>query len=212
MLKKPKSWSLAASTIMIVILMISHSTHAGDNAQSFRQQNGLLTYAPPAWFLEGYFIARERNPGYVFGPVQNFVQAMGNTTTWLIEDLELKRLERISSDGTTPEYSLYLEAVSAERTEYWVFVVLPHETAEEWFAARRAYHGRKAEGYYGKTQNMLERALSQGLKIKAEIRFFIEKGNISLEAPEEIIMNRYKFKPVFDLSMGRRLGHATKTD
>ncbi|MGD8649924.1 MAG: hypothetical protein PVJ77_25540, partial [Desulfobacterales bacterium] len=61
MLKKPKSWSLAASTIMIVILMISHSTHAGDNAQSFRQQNGLLTYAPPAWFLEGYFIARERN-------------------------------------------------------------------------------------------------------------------------------------------------------
>ena len=196
----------------MTILMITPTTNAGDNAQSFRQQNGLLTYAPPAWFLEGYFIARERNPGYVFGPVQNFVQAMGNTTTWLIEDLELKRLERISSDGTTPEYSLYLEAVSAERTEYWVFVVLPHETAEEWFAARRAYHGRKAEGYYGKTQYMLERALSHGLKIKAEIRFFIEKGNISLEAPEEIIMNRYKFKPVFDLSTGRWLGSAAKTN
>jgi hypothetical protein len=212
MLKSLKSWSMSASIIMMTILMITPTANAGDNAQSFRQQNGLLTYAPPAWFLEGYFIAQERNPGYVFGPVQNFVQAMGNTTTWLIEDLELKRLERISSDGTTPEYSLYLEAVSAERTEYWVFVVLPHETAEEWFAARRAYHGRKAEGYYGKTQSMLERAFSQRLKIKAEIRFFIEKGNISLESPEDVILNRFKFQPVFDLSTGHWLDPTSETN
>ena len=212
MLKRLTSWSLAASIVMMASLMTTPMTNAGNSAQSFRQQNGLLTYAPPAWFLEGYFIARERNPAYVFGTVRNFVQAMGSKTTWLIEDLELKRLERASSDGTTPEYSLFLEAVSPERTEYWIFVVLPHESAREWFAARRAYHGRKAEGYYGKTQTMLERALNQGLKIKAEIRFFIEKGNISLEAPEEIIMNRYKFKPVFDLNTGRWLGSAAKTN
>jgi hypothetical protein len=205
MLKRLKSWSLAASIIMMAILMITPTTNAGDSVKSFRQQNGLVTYAPPAWFLEGYFIARERSPGYVFGPVQNFVQAMGNATTWLIEDLELKRLEQASADGMIPEYSLYLETVSPERTEYWIFVVLPHESAGEWFAARRAYHGRKAEGYYGKTQSMLERALSQGIKIKAEIRFFIEKGNISLESPEDIILNRYKFQPVFDLSKGRWL-------
>ncbi len=209
-MKRLKSWSLAATIITMASLMITPSINAEDSAQSFRQQNGLLPYAPPTWFLEGYFIARERNPGYVFGPVQNFVSMMGSKTTWLIEDLELKRLER--ADETTPEYSLFLEAVSPEHTEYWVFVILPHESAKEWFAARRAYHGRKAEGYYGKTQSMLERALSQGLKIKAEIRFFIEKGNISLEAPEEIIMNRYKFKPVFDLSTGRWLGSAAKTD
>ena len=212
MLKKLKRRSLSASIIMMASLMITPMADAGDSAQSFRQQNGLLAYAPPAWFLEGYFIARERNPGYVFGPVRNFVQAMGNKTTWLIEDLELKRLERASADGTTPEYSLFLEAVSPERTEYWVFVILPHESAEEWFAARRAYHGRKAEGYYGKTQSMLERALDQGLKIKAEIRFFIEKGNISIESPEDIILNRYKLKPVFDLSTGRRLGSAGETN
>jgi hypothetical protein len=59
---------------------------------------------------------------------------------------------------------------------------------------------------------MLERALSQGLKIRAEIRFFIEKGNISLEAHEDIIIDRYKFKPVFDLSKGRWLGSAAKTN
>jgi hypothetical protein len=197
---------------MLAGQMTTPPTNAGNSAQSFRQQNGLLTYAPPAWFLEGYFIARERNPGYVFGTVQNFVQALGHKTTWLIEDLELKRLEQASADGTTPEYSLFLEAVSPERTAYWVFVTLPHESAEEWFAARRAYHGRKAEGFYGKTQTRLERALGQGLKIKAEIRFFIEKGKISLESPEDIILNKYKFQPIFDLSTGRRLGSAAETN
>ena len=182
----------------------------GESAQEFRKQNGLLEYAPPAWFLEGYFIARERNPGYVFGPVHDFVRAVGGKTAWLIEDLELERLERASADGKNPEYYLYLEAVSPERTEYWVFVVLPHESAQAWFDARRAYHGRKAAGYYGKTQGELERALGQGLKIKAELRFLIEKGNISIQFPEDAIMSRYKFQPVFDLSAGRWLGSAAK--
>jgi hypothetical protein len=212
MLKRVKSWSLAATIIIMASLLINPSTNAEDFAQSFRQQNGLLPYEPPTWFLGGYFIARERNPGYVFGPVQDFVRAMGSKTTWLIEDMELKRLERASTDGATPEYSLFLETVSPEHTEYWVFVVLPHENAGQWFAARRAYHGRKAEGYYGKTQTMIERAFEQGLKIKAEIRFFIEKGNVSLESPEEIILNKYKFQPVFELSTGRRLGSAAKTN
>ena len=205
MLKSLIKWFLEASIIMLAGLMITTTTYAGDSAQSFRKQNGLLTDDPPAWFLEGNFIARERNPGYVFGTVQNFVQAMGDKTTWFIEDLELKRLEQALADGTTPEYSLFLEAVSPERTEYWVFVTLPHESAGEWFAARHAYHGRKAEGYYGKTQTMLKRAISQGLKIKAEIRFFIEKGKISIESPEDIILNKYKFQPIFDLSTGRSL-------
>ena len=212
MLKRIKSWSLAATLIIMASLLINPSTNAEDSAQSFRQQNGLLSYDPPTWFLEGYFFARERNPGYVFGPVHNFVSAIVGKTTWLIEDMELKRLERATTEGTNPEYSLFLEAVSPERTEYWVFVVLPHESAGEWFAARRAYHGRKAEGYYGKTQTMLERALGHGLKIKAEIRFFIDKGKISLESPEDIIMKKYKFQPIFDLSTGRRLGSAAKTN
>ena len=95
---------------------------------------------------------------------------------------------------------MFLEAVSPESTEYWVFVVLPHENAQAWFDARRAFHGRKAEDYYGETQKELERALSQGLKIKAELRFLIERGDISLQVPEDVIMNRYKFQPVFDLS------------
>jgi hypothetical protein len=129
----------------------------------------------------------------------------------LIEDLELKRVELASVEGKNPEYSLYLEAVSPQRTQYWIFVVLPYESAQAWFDARRAYHGRKAEGYYGKTQSELEHALGQGIKIKAELRFLIEKGDLSLQSPEDAIMNRYKFQPVFDLNSGRWLGSAAKT-
>jgi hypothetical protein len=140
--------------------------------------------------------------------VQDFVRAVGGKTTWLIEDVELKRVEQASTEGDNPEYSLFLEVVLPETTEYWVFVVLPHESGQAWFDARRAYHGRKAEDYYGKTQGELETALSQGFKIKAELRFLIEKGDTCLQAPEGLIMSRYKFQPVFDLSGGRRLGSA----
>ena len=199
------------SMLMLISLMMTPLVVAAESSKTFREKNGLLAYAPPVWFLQGYFIAREKNPGYIFGTVQDFVKTLGGSTTWLIEDLELKRIEGASAEGKNPEYSLYLEAVSPERTEYWVFVVLPHESAQAWFDARRAYHGRKAEGYYGKTRSELERALSQGLKIKAELRFFIEKGDLRLEPPEDVIMNRYKFQPVFDLGAGRWLGSGTKT-
>jgi len=202
---------LTAAIILLASLVITPAAVIGETAQTFRQQNGLLAYAPPAWFLQGYFIARERNPAYVFGPVQDFVRAVGGKTTWLIEDLELKRVEGASIEGESPEYSLFLETVSPERTEYWVFVVLPHESAQAWFDARRAYHGRKAEGYYGKTQSELETAFSQGIKIKGELRFLIEKGDACLQAAEDLIMSRYKFQPVFDLNAGRRLDSAAKT-
>ena len=200
-----KRLCLAASMLVVASLILTAAGISAESSQAFRQENGLVAYAPPDWFLEGYFMACERNPSFVFGPVQNFVQAIGGTTTWLIEDLELKRLERASLDGNTPEYSLFLEVVSPERTEYWVFVLLPYEDAQAWFDARRAYHGRKAADYYGKTQGELERALSRGLKIKAEVRFLIEKGDISLQLPEDAIMSRYKFHP------GRWLDQAAKT-
>jgi hypothetical protein len=66
-------------------------------------------------------------------------------------------------------------------------------------------------GYYGKTQSEIERALSQGLKINAELRFLIEKGDTSLQVPEDVIMSRYNVKPIFNLSAGRRIGPTSTT-
>ena len=118
-----KKWCLVASMIMAANLMITAAEVSAESPRTFRQENGLQVYAPPAWFLKGSFIAREKNPGYVFGPVQRFVDTLGGTTTWLIEDMELERLEAASADRQKIEYSLFLEAVSSDRTVYWVFVV-----------------------------------------------------------------------------------------
>ena len=207
-----KRWRLVVSVFMAASLVITASVVLAESARAFRQKNGLQPYAPPEWFLKGSFIACEKNPGYVFGTVQDFVKALAGKTTWLIEDMELERLEAASKDGKKIEYSLFLEAALPDRTEYWVFVVLPYESAQAWYDARRAYHGRKAEEYYGKTRSELESALSQGLNINAELRFWIENGETSLQAPEEVIMSRYKFQPVFDLGTGRRLSPAAKTE
>ncbi len=199
-----------AFLLMLAGLMMAPATAGAASVEAFRQQNGLLSHNPPAWFLEGGFIAREKNPNYVFGPVQDFVAALSGKTTWLIEDLELERLEQAAKEGKRPEYSLFLEAVTSDRVQYWVFVVLPHENAQAWFDARRAFHGRKASGYYGETHKQLERALRQGLKIRAELRFLIEKGATSLQEPEDVIIGKYKIRPIFDLGAGRRMDPAAK--
>jgi hypothetical protein len=206
-----KRWFPAVSAFMVASLVMTAPAVSGESSLAFRQKNGLQAYVPPEWFLKGYFIACEKNPAYLFGPVQDFIGALGGTTTWLIEDMELERLEAASADGKKIEYSMFLEAVSPDRTEYWVFVVLPYESAQAWYDARRAYHGGKTEEYYGKTRSELERALSQGLNINAELRFWIENGETSLQAPEGVIMSRLKFQPVFDLGTGRRLGPAART-
>jgi len=207
-----KRWYLVASVFMVASLVIAAPVVSADSFRAFRQKNGLQAYVPPEWFLKGYFIASEKNPGYVFGSVHEFAGALGGTTTWLIEDMELERLEAASADGKKLEYSLFLEVVSPDRTEYWVFVLLPYESAQAWYDAKRAFHGGKAKQYYGKTRSELERALSQGLNINAELRFWIENGETSLQTPEDVIMSRYKFQPVFNLGTGRQTDPAARTE
>ena len=140
-----KRWCLVTSVFMVASLVITAPAVSADSFRDFRKKNGLQAHVPPEWFLKGYFIASEKNPGYVFGSVQEFAGGLGGTTTWLIEDMELERLKAASADGKNVEYSLFLEAVSPDRTEYWVFVLLPYESAQAWYDAKRAFHGRKAE-------------------------------------------------------------------
>ncbi len=198
---KLKRWCL----ISLMVLAASLPAGAMETARDFRQQNGLQAYEPPDWFLKGHFIAREKKPVYVFGTVKDFVRSLGSSPSWLIEDLELERLTKASAAGKKVEYTLYLETVSPAGLQYWIFVVMPHDNAQAWFDARRAFHGSKAHDYYGRTREELENALRQGLDIKAELRFLIENGEVSLQAPEDLIRSRHRFQPVFDLHSGRRL-------
>jgi len=208
----PKRCCCFVVLIMLASALITVQVSKAESQPTFREENGLQTYNPPEWFLKGYFIAREKNPGYLFGPVQDFVGTLGGKTTWLIEDVELERLQSASANGKKLEYSLFLEVVGPDKTTYWGFVALPHESAQAWYDARRAYHGRKAQQYYGKTRSELERALSQGFNVTGELRFWIKNGKASLQAPEEVIMDKFGYQPVFDLSAGRRPVASSKTE
>jgi len=201
-----------AILIMLASVLISAHVSKAESKMTFREENGLQIYNPPEWFLKGYFIAREKNPSVLFGPVQDFVGSLGGKGTWLIEDFELERIQRASADGKKTEYSFFFEVVGKDKTTYWGFVALPYESAQAWYDARRAYHGRKAQQHYGETRDELERALSQGFNVTAELRFWIENGKANLQSPEDVIMDKFGCKPVFDLSAGHRPVSSSKTD
>lgn len=198
-----KRWFWVVTVSMMTSLAVTVHVSSAQTARSFRQENGLQPYAPPEWFLKGYFTAREKDPGYLFGPVENFVGLFGGKTAWLIEDMELERIETAERKGKKIEYSLFLEVATPDQTVYWVFVVLPYESAEAWYNGKRSFHGRKAVAYYGKTRDEIAHALALGFKMSAELRFLIENGEISPQVPENVIFHRYKFRPICDLHTGR---------
>ena len=203
----PKRWCWIVTAFVLTGLVTTAQVVSAESQGTFREENGLVGYTPPQWFLEGYFVAREKNPNYIFGPVGQFLKTLGCAPTWLIEDTELKRIETASKDGQKIEYSIFLETVSKDQTTYWVFVVFPFQSTQMWYAARRAYHGRKADVYYGKTKDELERASTKGFKVKGELRFRIENNEINCQDPEAVIMGQYNCKPILDLATGRKLDH-----
>ena len=184
-------------------VMGSHGASA-EETKNFRQENGLQVYEPPEWFLNGYFLAREKDPDCLFGTVENFAKSLDGRTTWLIEDMELSRVQKAQKDNRHIEYSLFLEEASPAQTVYWVFVVLPYESAEDWYGGRRAYRGRKAETYYGKTRDELKDVFARGYKITGELRFLIERGELSAQIPEEAILKKTNCRPVLNLHTGRK--------
>ncbi|MBI5523391.1 MAG: hypothetical protein HY910_12245 [Desulfarculus sp.] len=190
---------------LVLVLMLGLHPTAGLASPDFRQQNDLVDFAPPAWFLEGHFVAREVGPHYLFGSVADFVKSLNCPTAWLIEDAEAARQERLAKEGKNFEYTIYLEAAGPAGPVYWVFVVLPHKNAQEWFEERRSYHRSKAKAYYGQTQSGLERAMAEGLTVAGELRFLVEDGQVSLKVPEEVLMQGAKFPARYDLRDGKRL-------
>lgn len=172
-------------------------------AESFREQNGLKPCQTPAWFLAGNFLAREKAPRYLFGKVGDFVKALPGKTAWLMEEGESKRVKAL---GEAPgEFTLYLEQADQGQTRYWVFVAMPHQNSQQWFDARRKFHGGKALPYYGKTADQMQNAFDAGLKPQGELRFIVEKGNLLLQAPEEVLLGRKVCRPVWDLAQGKAL-------
>ncbi|MBI4797912.1 MAG: hypothetical protein HY794_04075 [Desulfarculus sp.] len=196
--------TLPLAALVLVLMLGLHPT-AGLASPDFRQQNDLVAFTPPAWFLDGHFVAREVGPRYLFGSVADFVKSLNCPTAWLIEQDEQQRQERLAGQGKNFEYTVYLEAAGPAGPVYWVFVVLPHKNAQEWFDERWSYHKSKAKAYYGQTQSGLEKALAQGLTVGGELRFLVEDGQPSLKVPEDVLMQGGGFPARYDLQDGKPL-------
>jgi hypothetical protein len=199
-----KARNLIVSLLVLVLLAAGGGAAAA--GQDFRQDNDLVPYQPPAWFLSGHFVAREVGPRYLFGTVADFAGSLGHPTTWLIESAEQARVEKAAA---LPEFSLYLEEAAPGGKVYWMFVVMPHQDPQQWFRERWDYHKSKAEGYYGKTLEGLKTAFAQGLAVRSELRFRVEGGQAQVEPPEETILAQGRLKPVFELREGRPLSGAS---
>lgn len=201
----PKLSPLVHLAVFCCLLLATTTAGAGPAGSSFREQNDLLPFTPPDRFLAGHFVAREVQPRYLFGSVAEFAASLGQSATWLIETAEQERQERLAREGKQFEYTIYLEAPGPQGPRYWVFVVLPHQSAREWFEERWSYHKSKTKEFYGQTQSGLERAMADGFVISGELRFLVEDGQPSLQVPEEMLLREHKFSPRYDLGEGKRL-------
>lgn len=201
----PKPVLLAPLVLFCALLTAGALAGSAQTSPDFRQQNDLVAFTPPAWFLAGHFVAREVGPRYLFGSVDDFVKSLNRPTAWLIEREEAQRQERLAGEGKNFEYTVYLEASGQASAVYWVFVVLPHKNAQEWFEERWSYHKSKAKAYYGQTQSGLEGAMAQGLTIGGELRFLVENGQVSLQVPEEVLVQGGRFPAKYDLQEGKQL-------
>jgi hypothetical protein len=179
---------------------------AGAKAAEVRQQNGLLPFEPGKAFLDGDFLAQEKDPGFVFGSVAAFVASRSCPTAWLIEEGEKARLASVNLGADPVEYTLYLEEDCPAAARAYAFVVQSSQDAKQWLAWRKNFHKSKADGYYGETLARLEKAASQGVTPAAELRFVLTDGELGLTPPEDFLIKTLKFAPKFDLKTGQPTG------
>lgn len=193
---------------LIAIACSAPARAAGPSSKALelRRANELSLFTPPPAFLDGYFLADEMEPSYLFGTVKAFASSLKNPTAWLIEESEKTRLEKSGKDAPPPEYTLYLEEDCPDGVVYYVFVDFSAMTAKQWIDWRRQFHKNKAEGEYGATRDRLEKAAAEGMKAGGELRFVMRNGELTGgKTPEAVLSQDLAFPPVYDLKLGEKL-------
>lgn len=179
---------------------------ASPKALELRQANELSPFVPPDSFLNGYFLADEMEPAYLFGTVKAFAASLKHPTAWLIEQNEKDRLDKSDKGVPPPEYTLYLEEDSPDGVIYYVFVDFSAMTPKQWIDWRKQFHKNKAEGEYGATRDRLEKAASEGMKAGGELRFIMRDGELTGgKTPEAVLSQDLAFPPGYDLKLGAKL-------
>ena len=68
-------FAVLAATLTLSLGGAVQATAQSQRALALPKELGYAPYAPPKAFLDGYFIADESRPAFLFGPVADFVAA-----------------------------------------------------------------------------------------------------------------------------------------
>ena len=194
---------------LLLLLGSAGPLAASDKAAALRAANDLVAFSPPDAFLAGSFLADEREPSFLFGPVSDFVASRTCPTAWLIEAGEQARIAKPAEAEAPLEYTLYLEEDCPQQVRYYVFVDQSAMTPKQWLAWRQQFHKSKAEGEYGATRDRLEKAVAEGVRIGGELRFIVNDGELAVgKTPEACLGPDLAFAPSYDLKQGIKLTRA----
>lgn len=178
-------------------------------AQELRTANGLVPFTPPDAFLDGFFLADEMEPCFLFGSVKDFAASRTCAVTWLIEEGEKARIAKPRKPDSPLEYTLYLEEdcpTAPGGVTHYVFVDQSAMTPRQWIDWRRQFHKNKAEGEYGATRDRLEKAVAEGMKVGGELRFIMRNGELAGgKTPEDVLRQELAFAPCYDLKQGVKI-------
>lgn len=175
---------------------------ASEKAMALRQANGLAEFTPPETFLAGNFVADEMNPGFIFGPVKNFVASRKCPTAWLIEASD--KPGQAGKDKPA-EYTLYLEEDCPDKVVYYVFIDQSGLTPQQWIEWREKFHKSKTEPFYGSTKSKLDKACQDGCGVGAELRFIQKNGELLNKSPEKVLRVELKVSPIYDLNQRKKI-------
>lgn len=200
---------MRSPAVLVLLCLLSWASAASaesDKAAALRRQAGLVPHTPPQAFLDGYFIADEMRPAFLFGPVKDFVAGRRCPTTWLIEDGEKERLDRRSAENPVFEYTLTLEEDCPQGVAWYVFVDQSAMTPRQWIEWRRQFHKSKAEPEYADAVKRLEAAVTAGYPVTGELRFVSRDGELDPRSPQELLPTALHCPPRYDCGAGAPVG------
>uniref|UniRef100_I2Q3T5 Uncharacterized protein n=1 Tax=Desulfovibrio sp. U5L TaxID=596152 RepID=I2Q3T5_9BACT len=190
------------SAAFLFLLAVPGALAQSAKAAGLRQSMSLSPMTPPKAFLDGYFIADESQPAFLYGPVGLFARSRTCPVAWLIEDAEKERLSHRDPKNPVFEYTLYLEQDCPDAVTHFVFLDQSAMNPKQWIEWRRQFHKNKAEPEYADTVKRLETAIAGGFPVTGELRFMLVNGELSPGSLEKLLPSGLSCPPRYDCAQG----------
>ncbi len=190
------------SAAVVLILGVCQALAQSVRAKELRQSLGLAPIQPSQAFLDGFFIADESRPAFLYGPVGTFAASRTCPVAWLLEDAEKERISRREPGNPVFEYTVYLEQDCPDGVTHFVFVDQSAMNPRQWIEWRRQFHKNKAEPEYADAVTRLEKAIAHGFPVSGEMRFVLRDGELAPGSLQDLLPSGFSCPPRYDCEQG----------